>query len=238
MSGVATAIGVSSAIGAIGSSSAAGKQRAAANDANQIAREQFEYQKQLNQPFHEAGTRALTRMEDPSFQKDFTRADFKNSPGYNFALEQGQNAINAMNSATGNTVSGAGLAALSKYNTGMADQSYQQAFNNFQTNTQNKFGRLSNIAGMGQGANANMGAASGNYANAAGSNIMGAANAGAAGDMAVANSLSRGVSGLAGAFGGMGAGSDAASTANSYGATNAELPGSGSARSLSSFAFR
>jgi len=235
MSGVATAIGASSLIGMAGSQSAANKQRGAADSANALAREQFEYQKQINKPYSEAGTRALGKMEDPSFQKDFTRADFQTSPGYQFALEQGQNAINAMNSATGNTVSGAGLAALSKYNTGMADQSYQQAFNNFQTNTQNKFGRLSNIAGMGQGAVGNMQNASGNYASAAGSNIIGAGNAGAASDMASANALSRGVSGLAGAFGGMGAGSDAANTA---GITNAEAPGSTSARSLSSFAFR
>lgn len=235
MSGVATAIGASSLIGMAGSASAAGKQRDAANSANQIAREQLEYQKQLNKPFHEAGTRALSKMEDPSFQKDFTRADFKTSPGYTFALEQGQNAINAMNAATGNAVSGAGLAALSKYNTGMADQSYQQAFNNFQTNTQNKFGRLSNIAGMGQGAAGNMGAAAGNYANAAGGNLMSAGNAGAASDIASANALSRGVTGLAGAFGGMSAGSDAANIA---GATNADVPSASSGRSLSSFAFR
>jgi hypothetical protein len=235
MSGVATAIGVSSAIGAISSSSAANKQKAAAGEANAVAREQLEYQKQLNKPYHEAGTRALTKMEDPSFQKDFTRADFKTSPGYNFALEQGQNAINAMNSATGNTVSGAGLAALSKYNTGMADQSYQQAFNNFQTNTQNKFGRLSNIAGMGQGAASNSGLASNYFTKTASENTLGAGNAGAAGDMASANALSRGVTGLAGAFGGMSAGTDAASTA---GFTNADTPGASSGRSMSSFAFR
>lgn len=202
MSAVAAiAIGSSAVIGAASADSAAKKQRAAAGDANAIAAQQLEYQKELNKPYHEAGTRALGKMEDPSFQKDFTRADFKTSPGYTFALEQGQNAINAMNSATGNTVSGAGLAALSKYNTGMADQSYQQAFNNFQTNTQNKFGRLSNIAGMGQGAAANMGNASSNYSTTAGGNLMSAGNASAAADIAMGNSFSDGITGLAGKFG-------------------------------------
>lgn len=198
MCGVAAAIGGSAVLGYVGSQSAAGKQAGAMDAATALQREEFNYQQAVNAPYQEAGTKALTQMQDPRFQKNFGMSDFKTSPGYQFSLQQGNNALKAMNAATGNSVSGAGMAALDKYNVGTANNEYQQAFNNYQTEVGNQYGRLSTLASGGAGANQAMGTAARSYADAAGNNMAGAANAQAAGTMAGANAIGTGLTGLAG----------------------------------------
>lgn len=198
MSGVAAAIGGSALIGSISSGNAAGKQSDAANQSTALQKQMFDYQKEINAPYQEAGTKALTGMQDPRFQKDFSMSDFTTSPGYQFSLEQGQNALNAANAASGNAVSGSGMAALSKYNVGSADQEYQQAFNNYQSQQNNQFGRLSTLASGGAGANAAMGTAAQGFANKAGSNMIGAGNAQAGATMAGAGAIGQGISQMAG----------------------------------------
>lgn len=198
MSGVATAIGASSVLGYVGSQNAANKQSGAMDAATALQKQEFEYQKEMNAPYQQAGTQALGQMQDPRFQKNFSMSDFNTSPGYQFSLKQGQNALNAMNAATGNSVSGAGMAALSNYNVGTANQEYQQAFNNYNSQLQGQYGRLSTLAAGGAGANAAMGGAAQSYANQAGNNMAGSANAQAAAGMAGMNAIGSGLSGMAG----------------------------------------
>jgi len=52
------------------------------------------------------------------------------TPGYQFQLEQGDNAINAQAAATGMNASGNQALALSKFNQGLAGTTYQQAVQN------------------------------------------------------------------------------------------------------------
>jgi hypothetical protein len=220
---------------------ASGAQAGAANNATNLSKEQFEYQKQNALPYQQAGVAALGQMQDPSFQHNFSAADFTASPGYQFSLKQGQDAINAANAASGNSVSGAGLAALSNYNVGAADQEYQQAFNNYQTEQNAKFGRLSTLASGGAGANAAMGGAAQAYAGQAGGNMIGAGNAQGAGMMAGVNALQKGISGVAGALGG-GSGGNLMNTNYGYttpsqnGATLAGGPMDAGGMSASNFA--
>jgi len=198
MSGVAAAaMSASALVGAVGSQAAAGKQAGAANAATAQQAQEFAIQQANEQPYQQAGVAALGQLQDPRFQHNFSASDFTASPGYQFSLKQGQDALNAANAATGNSVSGAGLAALANYNVGSANQEYQQAFNNYQTQQNNQFGRLSSIAGMGAGANAQSNAAAQNYANQANANTIGAGNAAAGAGM-------YGTQGIQGAIGGLG----------------------------------
>jgi len=202
MAGVAAAaIGASTLASVIGSQNAANTQAGAANNATALQAQNFAQQQKNEAPYQAAGVAALSGLQDPRFQHDFSAADFTASPGYQFSLKQGQDAINAANSASGNQVSGAGLAALSNYNIGSANQEYQQAFENYQQQQNNQFGRLSQIAGMGAGANSAMGAAGTNFANAAGNNMMGAANAAGAAGIAGASAIGKGITGIAGNLG-------------------------------------
>ena len=75
-------------------------------------------------------------------------AAFENSPGYQFTLQQGDQAINRAAAASGNAFSSSTLAALDKYNTGLAQQNYQ-----------NYVGNLLSTAGLGNQAAAGMSAA-------------------------------------------------------------------------------
>ena len=95
----------------------------------------------------------LTQTFQPTMQQ------LENYPGYQFALKTGGQALtNSMTPGVG-AVSGPALKSLMGFNQGLAGTQYQNAFNNFQTQQNNIFSRLSSIAGMGQNAASNTGTA-------------------------------------------------------------------------------
>lgn len=71
-----------------------------------------------------------------SLTKPFTPGDLTQDPGYQFDLQQGQNALNNQLSASGSLDSGAALKAAQQFGTGLADTTYNNAFSrNLQQNT-------------------------------------------------------------------------------------------------------
>lgn len=119
----------------------------------------LQQQKELSQPYRDFGQQSLGQLSsllglsgaDPT-------AALRATPGYQFTQQQGtQNTLNAA-TASGMALSGNTLEALSKFNTGLADTTYQQAIGNAQ------FG-----AGLGQaaaaGQAANIGGAAANIGN-------------------------------------------------------------------------
>lgn len=93
----------------------------------------------------------LTQTFDP------TQSQLENYPGYQFQLSQGDLAVNSANSAGGSAVSGPALKSLMNYNQGLAASNYSNYFNQFQTQQNNIFNRLSGIASLGQNAAGNLG---------------------------------------------------------------------------------
>lgn len=77
-----------------------------------------------------------------SLVQPFTAADFTEDPGYQFALSQGQQALQRAQAAGGGLVSGAAVKALTDYNQGEADQQYQNAYDRYNTNQNNIYSRL------------------------------------------------------------------------------------------------
>lgn len=107
---------------------------------------------------------------------------FQASPGYQFALDQGNASVNALAGARGGLNSGATLQALQENGIGMANQEYGNWWN-----------RLSGIAGSGQNAAAQQGTAMTNAAQGV-SNAYGAiGNARAAGAIGTANAINGGI---------------------------------------------
>ena len=157
-------------------------QQKAASDANQVQWNMFQQQQANQKPYLQAGTNALTQLQNNmgSYNQPFTMAQFQQDPGYQFALQQGQQAIQRSSAVNGGLVSGGQLAALNNYSQGMANQEFNDAFNRYQQQNQNSFNRLYSMAGLGQGAVQNVGQMGANTANAVGENMMGAANAQAA----------------------------------------------------------
>lgn len=107
---------------------------------------------------------------------------FQASPGYQYALDQGNASINALAGAKGGLNSGATLKALQENGIGMQNQEYGNWWN-----------RLSGLAGSGQNAAANQGTAMGNAAAGVSQAYSNIGNAQAAGAIGVSNAINGGV---------------------------------------------
>lgn len=199
MSWVAAAVVGGAVIGGYVTTRAAGSaadaQRDAANQADQTQLYMYDQTRDDQAPWRQTGVDALGQIKDQSadFNKDFSMADFQADPGYQFRMDQGQQAIERSAAAKGGLNSGATLKSLDRYSQGLASDEYQNAYNRYNNNITNRFNRLSSLAGLGQTANGQVGAAGQNYANQVGSNDMASGNASAAASMASANAINSGM---------------------------------------------
>lgn len=179
-----------SAISAGATGNAAQLQYAAAQQANATQQSEFSTEQANEAPWLQAGQSALTQMQNPSFQQPFTMANFQQDPGYQFDLQQGQQAIQRAAAANGGLQGGGSAKALAQYTQGMASNDYEQAYNNYNNNQSLAFNRLAATAGMGQTATAGMNQAGQNASTNISQNTMGAANAMGAASIAQGNNWS------------------------------------------------
>lgn len=91
-----------------------------------------------------------------SLMKDFSLADFRADPGYNFRLQQGNRQLNSQLSAMGLRESGRALREGLRFSQGLADQEYSDAFNRYNQNREMKYGFLSGQGSQGAGAAQNI----------------------------------------------------------------------------------
>ncbi len=129
-----------------------------------------------------------------SFTKPFDVEEFYKyqDPGYAFRLQQGQQAVQNKNSAGDGALSGAAYKDLIDYNQGMASTEYGNAFNRYQTQQNNIFSRLSDIAHLGQAGAAGVGAQGTQLAGNAGQFLSNAGTAAGAGIVGAGNALTEG----------------------------------------------
>lgn len=152
--------------------------------------------KDYQNPYLNLGTQATGLLSkglgDGSLTRGFGASDFNADPGYAFRKQQGMDGIQSSAAASGGLLSGATLKALNSYNSDLASQEYQNAYNRFSNDQANAFNRLSTAAGMGQNAANNMSSLTYNNANNVAGNqttlsqlisqgLLGSANANAAG---------------------------------------------------------
>lgn len=159
-------------------------------------------------PWREAGTNALSKLQ-PMIEAG--PGEFKESPSYQFALEQGQQGIQRAASATGRLGSGAYMKDATKYAEGMASQEY----GNFLQRYYDSLKPYQSLAGLGQvsaGQQANINTLTGQQI---GQNYLAAGEARAAGTLgsygAIGKAMGEGARavgswGLSSIFGGGGGG--------------------------------
>lgn len=226
--GVTAAAGVAgSAIAAHSQGSATDKAVNAeqTSAANSLAfnREVYANTTAQEQPFVNLGTAAAgelgSRLADGSLTSaypggafHFSAADFQNDPAYQFNLSEGLKAEQRTAAAQGGLISGGALKEAAQYSQGLAGNQYQQsyqnalgayqmAYNQFNDHQANEFARLYGVAGLGQNAVAQTGAAgaqavgtaagiSGNAANTIAGLTTAQGNAAGAATMAGANAIS------------------------------------------------
>lgn len=92
-------------------------------------------------------------MQTPSL----TGADITQMPGYEFTLQQGLLSTQNAAAAQGLGVSGTALGAASNYATGLAAENYQNYFNDFWANQNNRYNMLYNVTQLGANAATNAG---------------------------------------------------------------------------------
>ena len=133
------------------------------------------------------------------------------SPAYQFQLQQGQQGV--LNGSEGSTgaLSGAAMKDLMDYNQGMANTSFNNAFNQYQTQQGNIYTRLANVANLGQNAASNTGQIGANLAGSTAQSITNAGSASAAGQVGAANAYSGAINSLAGIYAANGGGGSSSS---------------------------
>ena len=159
----------------------------------------------------------FTGIGSGQFSHQFNAGDLNANlaPNYKFMLDQGLGATNNQASVNGGLVGGNALKGINDYAQNYAQNGYQQAYNNYNSNQTNIFNRLSNIAGLGQTANNNTGNVGMNLAGNIGSAQMAGGAADAAGIMGGNKALVGGINGAAASmWGNMGGNSGNGSLSN------------------------
>lgn len=181
---VGWAIAAGAVVGAVGSVVAGSQQAKGQKRAAQTQTDMFNTIVDQQRPYMTSGYGATSRLNElmgiagrdengnivsgdknaadfGSFTKGFSPEDFLNNldPGYQFGLKTGGQAVrNAATPAEG-ALSGSALKGLDMFATDYANTGYSNAFNRWTTQQNNVFARLSGIAGLGENAAANTGAA-------------------------------------------------------------------------------
>lgn len=146
--GAAAALG-GALIGASATKSAANKQAEGTDKALNEEARQYDQTRADYAPYLAAGTTALgTFAKENDTPLDQSQVQLE--PGYQFGLDQGQQAINRQTSAAGGRISGAALKAAAQYGTDYATSGYSAAYNRANQARSDRLNRLAALAQIGQ----------------------------------------------------------------------------------------
>lgn len=117
-----------------------------------------------------------------------TAAQAEQTPGYQFQLQQGEQALQQSAAARGNLLTGGTAEAVNNYAQGLASTNYQNVYNNalstygtnyntYQQNQANQYNRLASLAGVGQTTAQTLGNLGQSTANSVTNNELGTAQA-------------------------------------------------------------
>lgn len=205
--------------------SAAQTQANAGNQAIDFQREIFGTQQENQRPYMEVGATSIqdimkaiqsgkfgagsTGMGDlPTFEAP-TLEEARATPGYEFTQQQGNKGIMQGAAAAGGAINGGMFRELAKFNTGLADQTYNDVFNRKMAtygaalqgyNTKlggqaQEFAQMFAPAQLGQGAVQNINQTGANVAGNVGNLLTQVGNSQSAGTVGSANAMSQGLSG-------------------------------------------
>lgn len=213
---------VGSAINASAAKTAAGEQVNAENASISEQENMFNQVQGNEQPFIQGGSQAQGQLNyllgegTPgtggtaasstggafgSLNAPFTTADFKSlSPQYQFNLQQGGQGVLNQNSSGQGSESPAALSALESYNQNFANNSFNSAFQNYQTQQNNVFSRLSGLATLGSNAGSNSATGASTFGQSIGNTTSSIGASQAAGTVGAANAISGGIQTGANAF--------------------------------------
>ena len=135
---------------------------------------------------------AANGAQGTAYDKYATPA-FQESPGYQFAFNQGTDAVNALAGARGGLNSGRTMQDLNTFGQGIANQEYGNWWNRADKEKTDYFNRLQGLSGSGQNAAAQQGTAMTNAAAGVSQAYGNIGNAQSAGAIGVGNALNGGI---------------------------------------------
>lgn len=208
VSALAAATIGSSLLSSDASRSAANTQADAANHAADLQQQNLAQTRESLQPFVNTGydaqgsLRNLLGLGAPtdsgtygSLMKPFDAAAFQQwkDPGYDFQLQQGQQALQNSQAAQNGVLSGGALKDLIGFNQGMANNAYQNAFGRYMSQNDATYNRLSSLLGIGENAAAGLGNTGAQVMSNVGNTLTSGAAARAAGQIGSANAFTGGI---------------------------------------------
>lgn len=175
---------LSSGIGAAAAGKAARAQKDIGGQQIDLQREIYDKQTNLFAPYRDTGGRAndIYAFENGVGDRPEGYGGFEASPGYDWLLRQGQRGIDGSAASRGNLFSGATLQAQQQNAMGLAQQERG-----------NWLSRIGGMAGAGQAAAAQQGAAAGQMGQGIGNALGNIGNAQAAGAIGVGNAVNQGI---------------------------------------------
>ena len=217
--GIGAAVVGGAIIGGVASNKAADKQANAAQDAAQLQSDASAQTRADLSPYTALGKQAINPLwhamgynidksgtpsvdwNSPLQQRfSFEPGNLANTPGYKFALSQGLRNTNNALASQGLGLSGAQAKGLSRFTTGLADQTfgeqYDRALSKFNTNYQvsaNNVNNLQNLLNVGQNSAAQTGQIGQQTANNAGNYLTQAGNAQGAGIAGIGQAANNGL---------------------------------------------
>jgi hypothetical protein len=155
---------------------------ASADEKAQYARDLAEYNALI-------GSKDYGKYASAEFGMDKFTAD----PGYAFRMSEGMKGLERSAAARGGLLSGSALKGIQRYGQDLGSQEYQNAFNRYQTTRTNTLNPFASLSGLAQSSANTLTGAAGQLGGQIGSNIIGAGNAMAAGQVGSANAISQGL---------------------------------------------
>jgi len=200
---------IGAGVSAVSASKAAKAQKQAAEAAQQTAKDTFEKQAALQEPFRQGGLTAQNRIMEllgvggnasaadyGSMAKSFGNDQFQQDPGYAFRQAEGMKALERSAAARGNLLSGSALKGIQRFGQDLASQEYQNAFNRYQVERSARLNPLQSLMGSGQSATNVVTGAAGTEGQNIASGQIGAGQARASGYIGVGNAINQGLSSI------------------------------------------
>lgn len=208
-------------IGSKAAGSAASTEANAYNQASGVEQSMFDQTQQNLQPFISGGTNALTSLQkllnigpgttgnatNPILQMlgiggpggtgagNINPATFQGSPGFQYQIQQGTNAVTNSAAANGG-LGGNALRALQQTGQGLANQNFSQYLGQTNSAYNSLIGQLQNISGEGAATAGQLGSIATNVGAQIGGNDIGTGSALASGTLGSANAMAGGISGV------------------------------------------
>jgi hypothetical protein len=139
----------------------ASRQRKAIKRAQQQQERLYRDAQERVEPFMESGVAATQQIQNDldtgQLGGSFTPDNFTQDPGYQFRLSEGEQGLERMQAARGNLYSGSAAKEMERFRQGLAAQAYQDAYNRWLQEQQQRYGMLAGQSDLGFRAASNIG---------------------------------------------------------------------------------